>query len=93
MKALKMNGVPPPQVLQLIRRYGDHFGMQFRQRATQSRQVSRVGKNDQFRIATKLRRAVQDAGLTAHEQVADAMFADERKDSAYRVRNQGNHPA
>ena len=76
MKAPKMNGVSPPQVSKLKRGYGDYLRLEFGQRTTQSRQVRRVGENDQVRIATKLRRAVQDAGLTAHEQGADAMFAD-----------------
>ena len=76
MKAPKMNGVSPPQVSKLKRGYGDYFRLELGQRTTQSRQVRRVGENDQVRIATKLRRAVQDAGLTAHEQGADAMFAD-----------------
>lgn len=36
-------------------------------------------------VAAKLRSAVQDANLTAHEKRADTMFADRRKDSAYRA--------
>ncbi len=53
-----MNDVSPPQVPDLERRHSDDLSVQFRQRLTQSRQVARVGENDQVRIAAKLRRAV-----------------------------------
>ena len=42
----------------LERRDGDDLSLQFGQRPAQSRQVARVGENDQVRIAAKLRRAV-----------------------------------
>ena len=44
-------------------------------------------------IAAKLGCAVEHAGLAAHEEGADAVLLDRRKDFAYRVRDQASLPA
>ena len=47
----------------------------------------------QVQIATKLRCAVQHAGLAAHQQVGDPMSPDRRKGFADRARDQGSLPS
>ena len=49
-------------------------------------------KNGDVAIAAKLRRAVQHAGLAAHQQVPDLVGRERRKDFVNRVRDQANLP-
>jgi hypothetical protein len=90
--AAKLNGVSAPEVPDAKGWYRDHFGVECGERPTQSGQIRRVSEDDEIGIAAKLRRAVQHARLSAHEERPHSMLANRRKDSAYRVRDQENHP-
>jgi hypothetical protein len=87
--ASKMNGVPPQEVLGRKRGNGDHLAAQLLDGTSDPREVLLVGKDREIGIATKLRRAVEHASLTAHQQGAHLAVPENRKDFANRVRDQG----
>src|SRR5882672_5714969 len=88
MLATKMDGVASTKIFQFEWRNGDGFGLKLSHRFPQTREVGGVCENGEIGIAAKLGRAVKYAGLSAHEQGANAVRAHRRKDFAYRVRDQ-----
>jgi hypothetical protein len=74
----------------LAREWWDSDGLclQIREGLMESGKIGVVGEDDEVGIAAKLGTAVEHAGLAPHEQGADAVRADRRKDFAYRVRDQ-----
>jgi hypothetical protein len=51
-----------------------------------------VGQHGEVHVAAELGGAVENAGLTAHEERPDSMFPESRKDFANRARDQGSLP-
>jgi hypothetical protein len=90
MLTAKMNGVAFAKVFQLERRNSDGSGLEFGESFPETSKIGGVGKNCQIGVAAKLGCAVKHAGLTAHEQSANAVPSHRRKDFAYRVRDQAN---
>ena len=88
MPAAEMHRMAPAEVFQPERRDRNELGLELGERGAQSREVGGVGENGQVCIAAKLGCAVEHAGLTAHEEGADAVLLNRRKDFAYRVRDQ-----
>lgn len=88
MVAAEMNGVSRVKVDRIKGRHGDGFGLKFVERGTETGKIFRVREDREICVAAKLGRAVEHAGLAAHEQGADLVPADRGKDFAYRVRDQ-----
>jgi hypothetical protein len=83
-----VDGVAPLQVLDLEGRHGDVFRAQVGQGGVQAREVVARGEDGEIGVAAKLRCAVQDAGLTPHQEALDLALADRGKDSADRAQGQ-----
>ena len=73
MSTAEMNGVSALQVAQLERRDRYGFGLQFIQGRLQSEEIRRISQQYNVRIATELSSAVQDAGLSAHQECANVL--------------------
>jgi hypothetical protein len=69
-----------------------HTALQFLQRRRQASDVFVIGHDDNVTVATKLRRAVEHAGLSAHKQVPNPLGGKRRKDFVDRVRDQVSLP-
>ncbi len=90
MFATEMNGMATIQVFFFEGRYRDASGIQCIEGRLQSFEVCCVGSDDDIAIATKLGRAVEHAGLTAHKQVLNLVGGKRRKDFVDRVRDQAS---
>jgi hypothetical protein len=66
----------------------DHIRLQIGESGRKSLEVCRACEDGEVGVAAKFGRAVQHASLPAHEQGADVILRDRRKDFAYRVRDQ-----
>jgi hypothetical protein len=73
-------------------RHGHLLAAQVGESGAESGQVGGVGNHGEVDVAAKLRRAVRDARLAAHEQALHVVPAHRRKDFAYRVRDQAILP-
>ncbi len=69
----KMHGVSAVQKLRVKCGYGNARCFQLGQRTAQTIKIACFCQNDDVAIAAKLRRAVQHASLTAHQQVPNPM--------------------
>lgn len=87
-----MNGVPALEVLRLEGRHRQNVCLEGGQRGLEALQILRLGEDRDVGIAAKLRGAVEDSCLAAHEQVADAVLAHRRKDYASRARDRDGLP-
>ena len=88
MVATEMDSVAATKEHRIEGWNSDDFGLEILECCLQTDEISGVGEDDEIGIAAKFRRAVKHAGLTAHEQGADAVLLDRRKDFEYRVRDQ-----
>ena len=86
--AAKVNGVPPPEVASIERGHRDDLGAEVGEGFSQAREVCRASEDGEIGVAAELGGAVQDAGLSSHQQRAHPPRFDRRKDCAYRVRDQ-----
>src|SRR5205807_9604948 len=86
----EMTSMALEQHLRAKRRHENRFGFQLIQGTT--RKVPIIGGDGDVHVAAELGGAVQNARLTSHEQSADPMFPESRKDFANRARGQGNLP-
>src|SRR5437870_7018262 len=92
MMTSKMHGVSFSQVLGLEWGYSDNFGLQFIHCFAKPRQILWGRQDCEVRIAAKLGCAVEYARLAAHQQRANSVRANRRKDFEYRVPDQVNRP-
>ena len=88
LPATEVHGVPALEVPRLERRHGDDARLEIGHRVAQALQVPGIGDDRQIGDAAKLRSAVQDAGLAAHQQRANPVRPHHRKDFANRARDQ-----
>ncbi len=68
------------------------LGVELIEGAAKSGKVGLTGEDGEIDIAAELDGPVHDAGLTAHQQGADPMLPESRKDFGYRVRARANLP-
>ena len=92
MPAAEVHGVAPPQMLEPEGRDGDDRCLQIRQGAAEAGEIASVGEDDEVGVSAKLRRAVEHARLSSHEEGADPVRLHRRKDFAYRVPDQAVSP-
>jgi hypothetical protein len=92
MMATEMNRVSPQKVLPLKGRDGNDLGPECLHRLSQAFEIFWLGEDGEIGIAAKLRRALEHAGLAAHEEAVHAMLRHRKKDFEYRVRDQGCLP-
>ena len=90
--APKVNRMSPGQGCRVERRHGDLVCLQLGQSRLETGEVLRVGQHQKIDVLANLRRAVEDAGLPAHEQGPDATPLECRKDLSDRGRGQGCLP-
>lgn len=92
MPAAEMHGVAPPQMLEPEGRDGNDPCLQIRKGAAEAGEIASVGEDDEVGVSAKLRRAVEYARLSPHEEGADPVRLHRRKDFAYRVPDQAVSP-
>src|SRR4051812_4338307 len=80
------------QVFDVEGRYRDYAGVQRCQRGFKRNKIRFVTKNCDITVAAEFSRAVEHAGLTAHQQVLHLVGGQRRKDFANRVRDQASLP-
>lgn len=90
MLAAKVNRMTAQQAIRPKRRRRNAVRVQFPHCAFEALKVRRLGQNGKIHIAAKFGRAVQDAGLTAHQQGLNMVSGHRRKDFVNPVRDQGN---
>ena len=83
-----MNGMARQQMSPIKARHGNQFRSQLVQCGLKAREILRVGQNREIGVPAKLGRAVEHAGLPAHQQALHPVPAHRRKDFVYRVRDQ-----
>jgi hypothetical protein len=88
----EMRGMTPEQCFLHQRRNENRLCPQLGERLSEKMQVLVTCQNGEIDVAAELCGAVQNARLTAHEQRADAMLPQYRKDFDYRARDQANLP-
>src|SRR6266404_1584892 len=88
--ATKMNRMTFAQILQFKSRNRDDISSESRQGRPQSREICWARDKRKIDIPAKLGRAVQHASLPAHQQGANSVLFDRRKDFVYRVRDQAS---
>jgi hypothetical protein len=92
-RAPEMDRVAAPQQSGIEGRHANAPGGQHVERPSEPGEVARVGEQDDVHVLANLRRALEDAGLPAHEQRLDAIGLESRKDLSDRGRDQGCLPS
>lgn len=91
--AAEVHGVSAEEEIGREWRHGDDLRVEFRQCGGEPLEVRGLREDGEVRIAAKLRRAVEHAGLPARQERLHALRLDRRKDFAYRVRDQASLPS
>jgi hypothetical protein len=87
-----MNRVPAFQQRRIETRYRNSRSLELVKSPLEPVEILLFGQNKKINVLANLRRAVEYAGLPSHEQRADAIDSDRRKDLPDRGRDQGYLP-
>ena len=90
--APEVDGVASQQKASLEGRNGNYPRLEIIDRRLQPGEIGGIRHHEDVGVAAKLRPAVQDARLAAHQQRAHAIPPDRRKDFEDRARGQANLP-
>jgi hypothetical protein len=84
--------MPSLQIVRIEGRHGDHIGLKFIKRTSETIEVLAGGKNGEISVPAKLGCAVQYVGLTAHQEGFDAVTVHRGKDFGNRAPAQAGPP-